>query len=322
MKFLRYTPALRQLWDETVAESRNGTLLFRRSYMDYHRDRFEDASLIWQDSHGRVAGMLPACRDSHDGHTIVSHAGLTYGGFILMPRTTLTAVGEMLRSAMDTFAAMGARHLIIKPTPYIYSTLPCQEELYWIYRQGGALHARSASQTIALQQSGWSFSTLRRRAVRRALRSGIRIHESAGHLAPFWDLLDETLMLHHGVHPVHSYDEMATLMAHNAPHIRLFTAEHDGNVVAGTVIYECGTVAHAQYLATGETGRQTGALDLLIQHVISHYKAAGCQWFDFGISTEQQGTRLNEGLAFQKEGFGGRTICYDSYILTLDSPAP
>ena len=41
------------------------------------------------------------------------------------------------------------------------------------------------------------------------------------------------------------------------------------------------------------------------------------KYFDFGISTEHNGRLLNEGLIYQKEGFGGRGICYDTYEYTL-----
>jgi hypothetical protein len=36
-------------------------------------------------------------------------------------------------------------------------------------------------------------------------------------------------------------------------------------------------------------------------------------YFDFGISTEKQGTYLNKQLIYQKEGFGARGVCYDWY---------
>ena len=39
---------------------------------------------------------------------------------------------------------------------------------------------------------------------------------------------------------------------------------------------------------------------------------------DFGISTEHGGDYLNEGLIFQKEGFGARSVCYDCYEVALD----
>jgi hypothetical protein len=39
--------------------------------------------------------------------------------------------------------------------------------------------------------------------------------------------------------------------------------------------------------------------------------------FDFGISTENSGFFLNEGLLFQKESFGGRAIVYETYKLLI-----
>ena len=40
-------------------------------------------------------------------------------------------------------------------------------------------------------------------------------------------------------------------------------------------------------------------------------------WFDFGISCEQEGRYLNEGLAAQKEGFGARAMVHDFYRIEL-----
>ena len=39
-----YTPDEAECWNELVAQSRNGTFLFDRRYMDYHSDRFADHS--------------------------------------------------------------------------------------------------------------------------------------------------------------------------------------------------------------------------------------------------------------------------------------
>ena len=40
-------------------------------------------------------------------------------------------------------------------------------------------------------------------------------------------------------------------------------------------------------------------------------------WLDFGISTENMGRYLNEGLISQKEGFGGRTNVYETFALDI-----
>ena len=42
----RYTEADKAVWDTFVAQSKNGTFLFFRDYMDYHADRFRDHSLM------------------------------------------------------------------------------------------------------------------------------------------------------------------------------------------------------------------------------------------------------------------------------------
>ena len=42
----RYTVEDKPLWDAFVAKSRNSTFLFLRNYMEYHRQRFTDHSLL------------------------------------------------------------------------------------------------------------------------------------------------------------------------------------------------------------------------------------------------------------------------------------
>ena len=59
-----------------------------------------------------------------------------------------------------------------------------------------------------------------------------------------------------------------------------------------------------------------GALDLLF-HQLIYDRYAQKRYFDFGISTEHGGQMLNEGLLFQKEGFGGRAVVYDTYEMEV-----
>ena len=67
-------------------------------------------------------------------------------------------------------------------------------------------------------------------------------------------------------------------------------------------------------MVNSNAGRDIGALDLLIYHLINKYKETK-QYFDFGISTENNGIILNNGLISQKEGFGARTVVYETYCL-------
>ena len=92
----------------------------------------------------------------------------------------------------------------------------------------------------------------------------------------------------------------------------MVVAKEGSEIVGGTVLYINDRVVHSQYIAASPRGKNIHALDLLFEIVIGQALEQHA-YFDFGISTEEHGTYLNEQLIYQKEGFGGRGICYDWY---------
>ena len=79
------------------------------------------------------------------------------------------------------------------------------------------------------------------------------------------------------------------------------------------MIFDTGQVIHTQYIASTDEGKAEGALDLLFDKLINNNVYPSALYFDFGKSTENGGHYLNNNLIFQKEGFGGRGVCYDTY---------
>jgi hypothetical protein len=53
-----------------------------------------------------------------------------------------------------------------------------------------------------------------------------------------------------------------------------------------------------------------------MSYLITEYYT-GKRYFDFGISTEQEGRYLNRGMIENKEGFGGRAIVHDWFEIPL-----
>ena len=120
----------------------------------------------------------------------------------------------------------------------------------------------------------------------------------------------------HNVQAVHTGEELKLLHDRLPENIHLFAALKEGNLIAGTVVYEYDQVIHTQYMAANDEARTVGALDLAVATVIEKYKNTK-KWLDFGISTEHGKIYLNEGLCSQKEGFGGRTGVYEIWELNL-----
>ena len=132
----------------------------------------------------------------------------------------------------------------------------------------------------------------------------------------FWKLLEGVLRDNHSAKPVHTLNEIKLLASRFPDNIRLFLATKEENVLSGALIYESERVAHTQYMANNADGRECGALDLVIDYLLTDYYR-GKYYFDFGISCEQGGRYLNTGLISQKEGFGARPVVHDFYELIL-----
>jgi len=306
-------------WDEVVRRSLNGTFLFTRAFMDYHADRFRDCSLIIYKC-TRARAVFPACYGRGDAEypSAVSHEGLTYGGLILTDKLSSAEVLDAYQLILSHYRERGFREVRVKPTPYIYHGQASQEELYALFRAHARLEARGLSSAVCLSHP-LPLTESRRSGLRKAARLGLRVTESRCEscVAEFHALLDHVIFSRHQKHPVHTAAEMSLLMARFPEEIRLFLVR-DGReeLMAGAWVFDCGQCVHTQYLATSDAGRQCGALDLLIQHLL-HDIFPHRRYLDFGISTEEGGRLLNRPLLFQKEGFGGRGVCYDTYSIPL-----
>lgn len=313
----RYDASMKEEWNSFVKTSKNGTFLIDRNFMDYHSDRFTDCSLMFHKK-GELIAMLPANWLESEG-TVQSHGGLTYGGLILSPHITAVEALEVFSCAIDWMkTSLGAHRWIYKPIPYIYCKLPAEEDLYALFRSGGRIQARAVSSVID-STSRLPMRKLRRRGQAKALKLSLEVIETDAdaHWTAFWQILSDVLMKRHGKLPVHTLDEIRLLKGRFPQQIRLFTVlDASKEVVAGTLVFDTGQVAHAQYIAASESGKKDGALDLLFSYLIEE-EFAERPFFDFGISTEQGGSHLNEGLIFQKEGFGARSVVYDTYEMTF-----
>lgn len=300
-----YAPADAGAWDATVAQSRNGNLLHRRGYMDYHADRFADASLVVEKG-GEMVAVFPA---NADGAQVASHGGLTYAGLISSRALRAGAALEAFERIGEHYRALGMTRLLYKAVPHIFHAYPAEEDLYALHRLGAQLVRRDLSSVIALQED-FDFTAERRRAIAKARKEGLRV-AAGGDLADFHALLTRVLAAH-DVPPTHSLAELRLLCSRFPESIVLHEVRDGGELLAAALVYDLGPAAHTQYLAASERGRQRHALSLLLAELIETVYAHK-RHFSFGISTEQAGRVLNGGLVEQKERFGARAVVHDFY---------
>ncbi len=313
MDIIRYTEEYKTAWNELVKNSRNGTFLIDRDYMDYHKERFVDCSLLFQDKE-QIIGVLPANWSEQD-RTVYSHQGLTYGGIILRKNATALQVIEIMDEAIAFFRTqLGAVNFIYKPVPVIFHSYPSQEDLYYLFTKKATLRKRQLSCCIS-QESPLSFAHSRKTGLHKAIRNGLTVRRDINP-HQFWEVLKDVLLARHNAKPVHSLEEISQLMKAFPDEIQLYTATREDRVVAGILMYVTPSVAHTQYIASNEEGRNFSALDLLIDELVNKvFKEK--RYFDFGTSNSNDGRKIETGLLSQKESFGGRGIIYDEWKLII-----
>ena len=313
VEIVRYTPDRVVEWDAFVRQSKNATFLFYRGYMDYHSNRFKDHSVMFYEK-GRLCALLPGNDDGQGGFW--SHQGLTYGGLVMDNRCKAAQVREMMTVLQDYLRTQGFTNVVYKHIPWLYAVQPSEEDLFALSNVCRAqLRSRDIASVIVLDRR-LPFSTLRRRGLKKGQQAGLYVKQLSDY-TPYWSLLVQHLWMKFRAKPVHTVDEMMLLKERFPENIRLMAVCKDDEILGGTVLYDCGQTIKTQYIVASEEGRRLGALDFLFDRLLERYGAEGRHFFDFGTSNRVDNDDLNESLIFQKEGFGARAVCYDTYEWTL-----
>lgn len=311
-EIIRYDASMAARWDEFAHMSRNGTMLHQRGYMDYHSDRFKDCSLVALHE-GKLCALLPACIE---GDTLWSHRGLTYGGWLVpLKHFDATVMVEVMDAACQWMSDNSIKRLVYKPVPHIYHRYPCEEDLYALFRHQAKLIETNISTTIDLT-CPLPLDRGNKSGANAARKAGIQVGPSEDWVG-YWRLLSSLLDERYCTRPVHTLDEMRLLHGRFPDGIRLYAATLDGEMLAGVVMYLSQPVAHCQYIGASPQGKDSKALTLLFDYLIGEAKASGYRYFDFGISNEDHGRYLNEGLVRQKSRLGGRGIVYNTFEINL-----
>jgi hypothetical protein len=305
-----YKPEHKALWDNFVSTAKNGVFLFYRDYMEYHSDRFTDHSLLFFNK-GRLVALLPA-NTANDN--LCSHGGLTFGGFITDSTMKTPLMLSMFQGLFEHCRVQGIKEIIYKPIPYIYHSVPADEDLYALFVYNAKLFARNVSSCISL--SGLKkFDRNRNDNIRKAKRNTLQVKESID-IDTFMKIEEEALVERHDVKPVHTAEEMKLLAGRFPGNIKLFASFKNDVMFAGVIMYESKYVAHMQYAANSKEGWSIGAQDIIDDYLINQYYKDK-RYFDFGISTEKRGQILNLGLIKRKEDFGASALMYDQYQIVL-----
>lgn len=302
----RYREELKGDWSDVLSNSKNGLFLFDRNYIEYHGDRFIDVSLVAYIEHKPVA-VFPLAMGAGDKE-VASHPGLTFGGVVFIHDIRGSAAIAVVEAFLDYLRELGVEVLTVKLLPQVFAGYPSAELDYVLWRRGFSLVRRDLSSVLPLRNP-IPFNTSKRQGIGKAAKAGLAIASASA--ADFHELLTDVLNRQHGVRPVHSSGEMDLLMRRFPGRIDIYAAKLDDRLLAGAMVYKYNHIWHSQYLACSDQGRDCGALDYVVSHIKDVAMGLNIDFISFGTSSENDGKHLNEGLLWQKESFGARSITHD-----------
>ncbi len=276
--------------------------------MDYHKERFEDYSLMIY-KNDLLFALLPA--NSLDHH-VYSHQGLTYGGLLLQSDCKFEDVLEAFKSALRFLTENGFDSLQLKILPKMYHRLPSDEIDYLMFITEAQIIRRDFSAVVDMLNPLPISSSNRKRNLKKAKANNIEVKEVNEFEAFFNVILVPNLKEQHAAMPTHSVEEINSLKSNFPNHIRQFNAYHNNEIIAGVTVFETENVAHAQYISTINSKKEYAGLDAIFDELL-HRIYNDKRYFSFGISNENQGKNINQGLLKWKESFGARAIIHDFY---------
>tara|TARA_R110002049_G_scaffold116110_1_gene268468 strand:- start:31331 stop:32308 length:978 start_codon:yes stop_codon:yes gene_type:complete len=308
-KVERYASSHYSEWNAFLLGAKNATFLFHRDFMEYHNDRFEDFSLMVYKK-GKLFALLPA---NKVGNKVYSHQGLTYGSLVLLNKAKLTDAFYAFKKMLEFLFLNDIKKLDVRVIPSFYNTLPSDELAYFLFKADAKLINRDALMVINYKHK-LDFQKNRREGINKAIRNGLSVKIDTNYEG-FWNtILIPNLKNKHDALPVHTLNEIKLLASRFPENIKQVSVYKDGEIVAGTTVFLTKTTIHPQYVSANVNKNALGSLDLAYDFIInklSTYKS----FFDFNISSENKGAKLNLGLIFWKESCGARTYVADNYVV-------
>lgn len=306
-----YHQGLKPVWNTFIATAKNSSFLFNRDFMEYHRDRFDDFSLMVYEGE-QVAAVFPANKRDKD---VYSHQGLTYGGLILPKGIGLKKVKAMWEALLAYLTGEELNTLTIKLIPPFYHQEAAYEQEHLLVSKGAQLAHSALNFGIDYGQP-LQFHKTKRKHFKKNQDSGFLIQEEG--FSQFWkEVLVPRLQDKHDTEPVHTLTEIQLLHSKFPDNIKQINIYNGATLLAGITLFISDKVVKSQYGATTQAGERHRALDYLFMHVIQKYKEAGFQYFDMGTVHGGKGEPYNFGLIKQKEELATRAYIQHTLKLNL-----
>ena len=293
MKIVKYEQKHHKIWDEFVKNSKNGTIFHTQTFLSYHKDRFEDASILIYKKNSLIA-LFPAVEV--DNKTI-SHQGSTYGGLIVRKDNRLKTSFEIWEEIIKYYN----KTIEFRKSEYIFDMYPSEEVVFSAKKIGFKEVYEELSTCLDLNYI--KFTKGRKWALTKC--KNLKIVFDDMNYERYYEILQNNLKKHNST-PTHTLEEMKLIKNLLPNNYFLVSIYLNDMMIAGIwLVIANSKTAHTFYIAQNYEYKDLQPLSCIVKYIIEYLQNNNFTYLNFGISTENRGEIINFGLFEFKESFGG-----------------
>lgn len=302
-------------WDSFIEQAPQGTLFHTRRFLEYHpAERFTDHSLLFY-TNSRLDAVLPAAEiNSPEGKTLHSHPGSSYGGLCTVSRPSLDQCIEMINILSIHCKDAGFSRFVFRMPERIFFKEPTDQLEFAMLKNGFECAYTELSTAYLLAQPSVLSPEARlaalpqktRNVISKGIRSGLSFRGLRENEIDQFYLILETSLQNHQAKPTHQLQEIHRLYRLCSGEILPFGVFLGEQMVAGFLVFKVSWQSlHIFYSAQDYNYSQYNPTCYGVYHLMCWAEANGYTRLNYGISTENKGNVINQGLFKFKESFGG-----------------
>lgn len=317
-----YTSDKREIWDNFVNCSNNGTMFHKISFLDYHPEgRFQFHNLMFYRGDELIA-LLPGGLKEND--TIFwSPVGASYGSFVTKDIPFSLAL-EIVDSFMDYCRNNEIKEAFLIPPPLVYSINISQHLEYAMLYRKFDFELHYISHAIDLKYGNdflAYFDKTARKTIHKILRENkIRIEESQD-----YESFNRILLANkakHNAKPTHTLEDMLKLKELLPDNLRLYLVYYGNEPIAGSLLFLTNKkVVLCFYNMLLYEYEHLKPVYLIMYETVRWAVANGYEWVDIGVS---QDTKAEDpmtpslNLIYFKERFYAKGILRSTFHYKFD----
>ena len=319
MKIVKYTPDYKELWDNFVENSNNGTMFHLQKFFDYHPpERFNWHHLMFFKKE-KLLAVLPGTLEKG---LFESPIGASYGSLVT-PDVKFKTAMELVSALLDYGKKNGIKEFLLTAAPMIYENHPNQNLEFAMLWQGFSYQLHYISSAIKLdptQDIISRFQATVRRNIRKTLRnSDIRV-EVNDRYDEFYPILLNN-KARHGVKPTHSLEELYRLKELLPDKLKLFMVYLKDKPIAGSLMfYPNKNVALCFYNMLLYDYAEYKPIQRVMFEVVKDATESGYKYVDIGVSQDTKAENPmtpSMSLIDFKEKFDAKTIMRNTLQIRL-----